>query len=364
MRKTSYHEEVSVKVSPHLLPRVLAIVVTAVTALGLSWGPGAAAADALKVQMVTRPPAGQAPKLVLTAGAALEDVDVELTRGDGKTVRARTGPLSAGATHEVALPADPGRHRYEGHLRVSQGGATQESPLRLETVVDADLRVQIDRGKIDLPGRRLEARLTRPAARVEIRTFDATGAPTGEHEQDLHGEAANEPLTVRWPATGAPAARIDLKFHDVDGFYTGVSLIPWNVYIPHEEVTFATDSAAIAAKEVPKLQASLALIEAALAKHRELGPIKLFVAGHTDTVGAAPYNLKLSQRRAQAIAAWFRGRGLRIPVYFEGFGEHAPAVGTPDGTDEPRNRRVDYILAVEEPALKTVGFRPSWKRLP
>jgi outer membrane protein OmpA-like peptidoglycan-associated protein len=75
--------------------------------------------------------------------------------------------------------------------------------------------------------------------------------------------------------------------------------------------------------------------------------------------------VKLSQRRAQAIAAWFRKRGLRIPIAFEGFGEHALAVATADDTDEPRNRRVDYILSVEEPQLKASGaFRPAWKRIP
>jgi outer membrane protein OmpA-like peptidoglycan-associated protein len=143
-----------------------------------------------------------------------------------------------------------------------------------------------------------------------------------------------------------------------------VSLYPWSVHIPHEEVTFATDSATIAAAESPKLEASYARIAEALAKHKNLGPIRLYIAGHTDTVGAPAYNLSLSQRRAQAIAAWFRKRGLRLPVLYEGFGEFAPLVGTPDQTDEPRNRRVDYILAVEDPVLKATRHRAAWKRLP
>jgi len=33
-----------------------------------------------------------------------------------------------------------------------------------------------------------------------------------------------------------------------------------------------------------------------------------------------------------------------------------------DEVDEPRNRRVDYILSIDEPTFKTSGFRPAWKR--
>ena len=35
---------------------------------------------------------------------------------------------------------------------------------------------------------------------------------------------------------------------------------------------------------------------------------------------------------------------------------------TADNGDEPRNRRVDYILSIEEPVVRATGFRPSWER--
>jgi hypothetical protein len=39
-------------------------------------------------------------------------------------------------------------------------------------------------------------------------------------------------------------------------------------------------------------------------------------------------------------------------------------VKTGENVDEPRNRRVDYILAFDEPTIATTaGFRPSWQRL-
>jgi outer membrane protein OmpA-like peptidoglycan-associated protein len=225
------------------------------------------------------------------------------------------------------------------------------------------LRVQIDRGRVDLPGRKLELRMNHPAGKVEVKITGAQGGPPLlERTEDFTGRGPDEPLVVTWPDPHGEVARIDLRVYDAAGYWVGQALIPWSVSIPHEEVNFATDSAAVAEGETSKLEGSYRLITEALARHHDLGPIKLFIAGHTDTVGQSGYNLQLSQRRARAIAGWFRKRGLRVPIFYEGFGESALRVATADETDEPRNRRVDYILAVEEPALRSAAFRPSWKR--
>lgn len=327
-----------------------------------------AAASAVQIKLLTRVAEGQRPRIQLVVGEPVERLEVSLARDDGRNVSARFGALAPGATREVVLPGDPGKHRWEGRLSITQRGTTRDDVLSFESQVLGPLRVEVDKSRVDLAARTLPLRMTRPAGKVEVKVYGATArAPLAEEELDFTGRPPGEWLAVTWPALpgGEPAARIDLKVFDADGFYVGLSAVPWSVHIPHEEVNFATDSATITAAEEPKLARSLELIAEALARHRELGPIKLFIAGHTDTQGSAAYNVKLSQRRAQAIAAWFRRRGLRIPIAFEGFGEHAPLVATPDETDEPRNRRVDYILAVEEPALRAAGgFRPAWKRIP
>jgi hypothetical protein len=54
---------------------------------------------------------------------------------------------------------------------------------------------------------------------------------------------------------------------------------------------------------------------------------------------------------------------VHIPIAFEGFGETALLVPTPDETDEPRNRRADYIIADEPPPVKSTGFRLGWKHV-
>jgi outer membrane protein OmpA-like peptidoglycan-associated protein len=138
--------------------------------------------------------------------------------------------------------------------------------------------------------------------------------------------------------------------------------MPLSVYIPHEEVIFETDKRENRREEQPNLDASAKLIAEAFAKARTLGPVQLFIAGHTDTVGNELYNMNLSMARAQAIATYLRRKGLRLPILYEGFGERALRVGTADEADEPRNRRVDYVLALEPPVFGE-GISARWRKL-
>jgi outer membrane protein OmpA-like peptidoglycan-associated protein len=226
----------------------------------------------------------------------------------------------------------------------------------------AKLQMLVDRSKVDLERHRLEVTLNRPVSRIELKVL-------GENKEVLAQETFNprgspgEPIVIRWSQSGnAPIARIELYGHDTEDNWVGVAIVPWSVKIPHEEVHFDTDKANILPSEVPKLKDSLERLRAAIERYKDLGKIQLFIAGHTDTVGAPAYNMDLSRRRAQAIAGWFLKNGVTIPVAFEGFGETAPLVETKDEVDEPRNRRVDYILAVEPPSLKK-GRNPVWKYL-
>jgi outer membrane protein OmpA-like peptidoglycan-associated protein len=176
------------------------------------------------------------------------------------------------------------------------------------------------------------------------------------------------PLIVTWtPSSDAPVGRIEVKAYDAQGSWSGVEIAPWFVPIPHEDVNFQTGSAEIQASETPKLDAAYAKLEEVLAKDREHGRmhpgITLYIAGHTDTVGGAGPNLKLSQDRARSIASWFKKRGVRLPISYEGFGETSLAVKTADNVDEVRNRRADYVLSDGPPNYSTT-FRASWKRIP
>lgn len=240
---------------------------------------------------------------------------------------------------------------------VADGAATKGSPKL------PPLKVTIDKSDVDLDAHRLEVRISRDPRRVQIKVFGQSGDLLADEEHDVSGKRAGEPLVVTWtPRSDEAVAKIEVFGFDAHGYYSGVRIVPWSLWIPHEEVTFETNSATIRASEEPKLEASLEKIRSAVEKHGDLGPISLFVVGHTDTVGTTEHNKTLSRRRARAIAGWFRAHGLSVPIAYAGFGESALKVKTEDEVDEPRNRRADYVLSIEEPRFKS-GRRPEWARL-
>lgn len=247
---------------------------------------------------------------------------------------------------------------HPAHAAHAEGDDPPQAPAPI-----SKLDVTIDKAKVDLKEHKLEVRMNHVAAKVTIKVFDDSGVVLADEEHPFAGAAAGTALIVTWsPSSDATVGRIEVFGYDEDGSYKGIAITPWTLSIPHEEVNFRRDSSDIDDSEKPKLEASFAKVAEAVAAHKDLGRIALFIAGHTDSVGAPAYNVQLSRARAQAIAGWFKKRGLRIPIAFEGFGESALLVKTGDEVDEPKNRRVDYILSIDEPVFKTSGFRPAWKR--
>ncbi len=69
--------------------------------------------------------------------------------------------------------------------------------------------------------------------------------------------------------------------------------------------------------------------------------VKLQVEGHTDALGSDEYNLMLSQRRAQSVAASLVQHGVtpaRLVVLGKGEGEPLTA-----NANSPQNRRVQFV---------------------
>ncbi|HEX7389662.1 MAG TPA: OmpA family protein, partial [Acidiphilium sp.] len=72
---------------------------------------------------------------------------------------------------------------------------------------------------------------------------------------------------------------------------------------------------------------------------------RLDVNGYTDTSGKPSYNMKLSYRRADAVAAQLVSDGVpKEDIMIKGFGETHLLVPTGPGVREPQNRRVEIIL--------------------
>jgi outer membrane protein OmpA-like peptidoglycan-associated protein len=235
---------------------------------------------------------------------------------------------------------------------------------------DVPLQVQVAKSKVDMKEHRLEVRMSRTASEVKIKVFGESGAVLADEVHDFSGRRPGTPLIVTWsPSSDEAVGRIEVRAYDASGAWSAVELAPWFVSIPHDDVNFATGSDVVEPGEMSKIETAVAKVNEVLAEDRKKGGaehrnITLYIAGHTDTVGNAAYNLKLSQARARSIGATLRQHGVRIPIAYEGFGETSLKVGTADNVDEPKNRRADYILGDDPPPMKTTGFRPVWKRIP
>jgi flagellar motor protein MotB len=252
-------------------------------------------------------------------------------------------------------------------LLVSGGGAAMGK--KAGGVRVPALAAQIDKSKVDLKEHRMEIKLSLPAGKVSLKVYSDADALLADEEHDFTGRPAGSLLVLTWrPSSDAPVGRIEGHATDATGQASyDFKLTPWFVPIPHEDVNFPTGSSEIQPADEPKLEAAFGKLVEILAKDRAQGNmhagITLYIAGHTDTVGSGSSNLKLSHDRARSIAAWFRKRGVKQPIAFEGFGETSLKVSTADNVDEPRNRRVDYVLS-DGPPSYSAAFKPSWKRIP
>ncbi len=105
-----------------------------------------------------------------------------------------------------------------------------------------------------------------------------------------------------------------------------------------QDLLFATDSATLSGS----LMGDLGAVAQSLIRYPNS---QIQIVGHTDSTGAAAYNLDLSQRRANSVAAVLRNNGVpsgRISAV--GRGEDVPVASnlTPEG--RAQNRRVEIYI--------------------
>lgn len=75
--------------------------------------------------------------------------------------------------------------------------------------------------------------------------------------------------------------------------------------------------------------------------------------GFTDSKGADDYNLKLSQRRADAVKSYFVSKGIASSRLFaEGMGEANPVASNDTDAGRAQNRRVEFAITANEKMIQ------------
>jgi OOP family OmpA-OmpF porin len=102
-------------------------------------------------------------------------------------------------------------------------------------------------------------------------------------------------------------------------------------------VNFDNDSATIRAEDA-------ATLDAAAATLKKWGETRVEVAGYTDSIADDAYNLKLSQKRAEAVMNYLVGKGIAAGrLSAKGYGESQPVADNASAEGRFKNRRVELV---------------------
>lgn len=106
----------------------------------------------------------------------------------------------------------------------------------------------------------------------------------------------------------------------------------------NSEVSFDFNSAALK----PAFESTLNKVSDILQRYPRTS---IRVIGHTDSVGSAAYNQRLSEDRANSVAWYIEDRGVSPQrVLAEGRGESQPRVSNEDESGRQLNRRVELLI--------------------
>jgi outer membrane protein OmpA-like peptidoglycan-associated protein len=124
-----------------------------------------------------------------------------------------------------------------------------------------------------------------------------------------------------------------------------------------QQIQFAIDSATI----LPESSGLLNEIADALVKTPRIKRVE--VQGHTDNTGTPDHNKQLSEDRARAVVGWLAAHGVSgdrlSPV---GYGQTKPLVPNVTGGNRAKNRRVQFIIADQDPAPEAAPTRAKPKK--
>jgi len=101
-------------------------------------------------------------------------------------------------------------------------------------------------------------------------------------------------------------------------------------------ITFRSGSATLDAASAPLLETLLDIVSRCPGMVIEIG-------GHTDSDGSDEANLRLSDRRASAVAAWLIAQGADpVRLVTRGYGESMPRFPNDSAENRARNRRIEF----------------------
>lgn len=197
---------------------------------------------------------------------------------------------------------------------------------------------------------------------------DSTGCPLdsdGDGVADYQDKCPNTPSGVAVDATGCPldtdgdgvADYLDKCPDTPAGTKVDTNGCP-AILITLTGVNFAFNSSKIDVKSEHILDEAVAALNQAIS-------VDIRIEGHTDSVGSEAYNLKLSQKRADAVKAYLVAHGIAASrLTTLGMGEAQPVASNNTAEGRYQNRRVEFhVIGAGSAMSSDCNGIPPWQCL-
>ena len=157
----------------------------------------------------------------------------------------------------------------------------------------------------------------------------------GDGVLDRHDQCPDTPEGTKVDETGCPVVPPVVPLPPPPA-----PVLPKQETLVIHNLLFAFNSAELMAQD------RTVLAEAAQRLRSEPSGVRLTITGHTDSLGAASYNQKLSMRRAQAVADYLVSLGVARAsiVRVAGAGESKPIATNATEAGRDQNRRVEIDI--------------------
>lgn len=300
------------------------------------------------------------PAFFLTPSRTVKSLYVNCDVG-GKHVELEKGSVSAGSQVTVKFPHNEAVTTATCFVRAAfVDGDVVEQEVPVEWTYQVPLHVDLSRASADLEKKTVTVKTSGRVLEAEVVAYGVGKEVLDKRIFPMDAGPGDVPV----PFVGNPndVVLLDVTLRNNTG-YSGFTYSPWFLDIPHDDVLFASDSDVITADQEWKVKAALEQLNDVLLKYGSIVKVKLFIGGCTDTVGDGGHNKDLSERRARAIATWFKGHGYAGPIYYYGFGESLLAVQTGDSVDNAVNRRALYMVGANPPPAGSGIPGVGWKSL-
>jgi len=306
------------------------------------------------------PAAGEDPAFLITPQRAIQEIYLEIDAGNRQWTHTKTN-LAAGQQVRFSWDRDTSVTDATIFIRaIYPDGFVEELQVPISYSYGGQLSVDLSNAQADLEAHTVSVSVTTEIERADVTAYGARRAVLDQRSIDLVGGPGT--VTIPWVGDPEEVVLLDVTVHSSNA-WASFTYSPWFLNIPHDDIQFASNSSDIPSDQEWKMTNTLQELQEVIEKYGDLVPVKVFIAGCTDTVGDAAHNRDLSRRRARSIASWLKSNGYDNPVYYHGFGESLLAVRTGDGVDESRNRRALYIVAANPPPAGSGIPQVSWTEL-